>query len=297
MTTLIPTRAGFALLLVIAVVMVVGALAVAVFASIGAAQADTIAQDADDHLVAGLQQGEALAVRWLTIHAPGVVMPPGGGPLVLVDERLHTIAGDGALEVDLYDGLAGVPAHLLSGSSELRYALPSGLVAVQVPPSPPIGPLQPSGLQESVRLNDGVRRFPTAVGGKPRDWEDPQAPTSRASTPPSLVREYRPSLAEAVSFHSDGPINVNSAPMAMMEQIYHHFHLGGLTELEKNRQRGAFSNAPQGGAKDGLLLVSQSDSWQALVTATWNGRSRSWWVVFAGNPGKMRIVQRHDADG
>lgn len=296
-------RAGFALLLVVVTLLVVSALAIGVLTSVSNVQAGSQRQEANHHLINHLQQGESYVLRWLTVHAIDVVFPPEGGPLVVLDERFTTLAGNGALVVDLYDGLAGVPAHLLTGSKDLRWLLPTGLTDIQVPTSAVTGPLQPSDLLERISLRAGMSRFPLPVGGQQRFWNDPltsalgtPASKNQAYVPSSAGHRQQPSLAEAVSFHSDGPLNVNTAPMPLLDQFYRRYHIGGLAELSKNRTRSVFTNAPQNGAKDGVLLVSQSDSWQCRITVTWNEYHRSWWVVLAGNPGKMKIVQRHEID-
>jgi hypothetical protein len=289
-------RGGFALLLVLITVVIVSALALATLAGVGAAQTRTAEQGIERHLALTLQQGEALSVRWLTLHGVGVVLPPAGGPKVLLDERFHTAAGDGALVIDLYDGWAGIPAHLLSGSHRLGTLLPAGMTGLQLPPALPVGPTQPSGLLERASLFAGLDRFPHAVlSGNPRSWDERDLPYAGMEPSPPVGGFRRASLAESVSFHSEGPLNVNTASLDLLTQVYHHFQIGGLDQLTANRQRGSFTPAPQVGAMEGLLLVSQSECWQCLISCTWKGRSRSWWVVIAGNPGAMRIVQRHDA--
>lgn len=287
------TRAGVALLLAVAtLVLVLSGVTAAAMAMHGARQS-AWTSTVDGRLLAGLQQGERLAVAWLNASADAVVLPPAGGGLALIDDRFVLASGEGRLRVTAYDGLSGIPACLAQRGSALRTALPRALAELAVPPISPQRAEESAHLVELLALPEGVPRFPSAPAGPPRTWRAVAAAVPAVDAP---AGEESASLAGTISFHSDGRINLNTAPEALLRAAWRELRLDGIDELLQRRRQGIASRPPQRESVGEPMprLVDRSDRWQMLITVEWQGIRRGWWVVFAGKSGAFSMVARHD---
>ena len=290
-----PARHGLAMLMALATVVLVLAGVTAGLTAVHGARQSARSSDVDARLLAGLRQGERLASAWLKASSADLVLPPDGGGLVLVDDRFILADGEGRLSVVAYDGLAGIPACLAQRGSALRLALPSALTELAVPPISPAQAERSSHLLDSLGLPEGVRRFPRASWGEGRIWRAFGSGTPADSSP---APSAEPSLAEAISFRSDGRINLNTAPAPLLRTAYSVLGLGGVDKVLERRQAQQTSEPPAGTqpAANGLRLVAQSDRWQMLITVSWQGISRSWWVDYATASQSASMLHRHAID-
>ena len=264
------------------------------------------AWDIDQRLLALEQSGEALAIAWIGTHGGMLVAPPDGGHWNILAERWVTPAATGWLVVTVYDGWAGVPVHLAQPRAPLRRALPWFLAGIDLPPetgSALYRPVQPSDILETITCSPGIRRFPippSAPAVTSPMWQsaDINADAVIPGASSAWTTDAGPCLATALSPHSDGRINVNTAPLDLVEQVLR--QNGGLVppNFRKNREQGVPSEAPPdlGGETGHPQLVATSGVWNLHLTAGCNGRSKSWWVVVTGAPPNSRIVQRHVVD-
>lgn len=287
-----PPRRGLAMLMALATVVLVLAGVTAGLAALHGARQSMRSSEVDARLLAGLRQGERLASAWLRTSSPDVVLPPEGGGLLLVDDRFILVAGEGRLNVVAYDGLAGIPACLAQRGSALRLALPPALTDLAVPPISPAQAERSSHLLDSLVLPADALRFPRPEWGEGRIWRAMGSGTPSDSNP---LAPAEPSLAETISFHSDGRINLNTAPAALLRTAYAVLGLGGVDKVLERRQAQRPSEPPAGTqpAANGLRLVAQSDRWQMLITVSWQGISRSWWVDFATASHGAVMLHRH----
>lgn len=281
-------------LTVLLLVMVTIGTAITAVASV----ADEVAVATIEHRLAdALRSGEGLALAWVRSGDQRIVLPPEGGGVSLCHDRWSSGETTGSLQVDLYDALAGVPAHLAVAGQPLRLALPPAVRALVIPGqlSPPV-PGQPNDLIERLDLPGGVRRFPVPMARRVCRWGVGE---------PAPVPEQALSvvgLAQFVAVHAEGSININTAPADLLGLAFQMVGRGGLDVILERRRAGTFSDASDAsesandGGDGGIRLVDRSSTWNALVTVSSNGVSRSRWVVIAGNPGLPRIVQRHVAD-
>ena len=280
---------GLAMLMALAAVVLVLAGLTAGLTALHGARQSIWASEIDARMLIGLRQGERLASAWLKADRAGVVLPPEGGGILLVDDRFVLEDGEGRLSVVAYDGLAGIPACLAQPGSALRTAMPAALLSLAVPPVSQANTEQSSYLLDSLVLPEGVPRFPRDRQGQGRVWKTaevavPYRNGSRESSDPSL--------AETISFRSDGRINLNTAPVPLLRTVYATLGLGGVDEVLQHRQA-LKTSIPPGGASsgaNGLRLVAQSDQWQMLITVSWQDFSRSWWVDF----NSTSMLHRHD---
>lgn len=286
------SRRGIAMLMALATVVLVLAGITAGLTALHGARQSTRNSDADARLLAGLRQGERLAAAWMQASSAALVLPPDGGGLVLVDDRFVLADGEGRLSITAYDGLGGLPACLAQRGGALRLALPTALAALNVPPISASRAEQSSFLLDSLELPEGVRRFPRDRLGPGRIWRSAGSAPPLASGPGT---DPEPSLAATLAFHSDGRININTAPAPLLRAAYAMLGIGGVDQVLERRQALQQSDAPASTSAGGLRLVAQSDRWQMLITVSWLDLSRSWWVDFATVSQAPVLLHRHDA--
>jgi hypothetical protein len=292
------TRRGLALLLVLAAAVIVLTGTMLAIRLLVDTRRQLTVTSADDHLLDALAAGERLAIGWLSAHVQQVVLPPEGGVVALIDERWRCAQGDGALMVQLYDACAMIPARCAGVNGSLRAALPPGWGGVVLPDLPPGRDHEPRDWLETVQLPVQLRRFPVATGStRPVEWST-IGTIADGSPPAPADRPVRLGLAMVASPHSQGAINLNTAPEALLRAAFQQIGAGGLDQLLQQRRRGlAITAVPEVPVEaQGYHFVTTSKAWKAHIQVGWNSLQRSWWVVIAGNPGEWRIVQRHDAD-
>lgn len=297
------SRRGVALLLALAAVVIVLSALGATLTTLHSAVDDSIIAHRDDHLFDELATGELLARAWITRQSQVAVCPVTGCGITIADDQLITGTGSGHLRVTLYDGLAGIPAHLAYLGSPLRFALPPAFIGITVPHIAPLSGA--TDLLELIDVTSGNPRFPVPVDGTLHVWQSDDAPVTVMSAAGSGTIPQL-SLTDVISVHSDGRININTAREELIRQAYTLLNLGDPQPLLDQRAAGGFTaivpvatqpltpnqahDVPQG-----LRLVTTSDIWQALIEVSWQGVERRFWVVITGNPPNLQILQRHDA--
>ncbi|MCK6486959.1 MAG: hypothetical protein L6R48_01235 [Planctomycetes bacterium] len=290
------SRAGVALLIALAAVVVVLAAITTGVVAIGSATAHGAAADEDARLHALRDLGERLAQRWLAQHGQRLVLPPAGGGTVVCADRWVTAGGQAALVVTVFDGLAGIPPSCAGPTGALRDQVPGPLAAAISEDPPPLTGSTSDWL-ERLPVPGGWTRFPAVPASALPSWvtcREIGLPSLAGDGPPPLgVSDPPPALALVLAAHSDGRINLNTAPEALLRSAAHVIPGIAVAEVLAHRQQGQVSAAPSS-AGGPLVWVATSDRWCIRVDAWVDGRARAWWVVMAGNPGACRIVQRHD---
>jgi hypothetical protein len=291
-------QSGLALLLVLlCMTLLFASLGIALNA-LNVARADAAIGEDDQHLMEALSAGERLAHRWLVIHADSIVLAPEGGSIPICDDVWATESGDGRLTIVLYDALGGIPHTLARRGALLRAALPPELSQIEIPLSAHrIGDVD--DVIERLVLPPGVRRFPRMVLSDPTVWTDGSAlANSMRVLELSAERPLAPALVEVISPHAYGRVNINTAPMRLVESSCMAIGKPTLIETIRERRAGKLFTGPEQIANasiEGLTLVSTSNTWNVHMTARWRGSTRSWWVVLTGNAYEYRIIQRHEA--
>ena len=287
------SRAGVVLLLVLVAMVIMSGSLVAWMQAVAATRREGVAALDLQQQVDLLASGERLARAWITTTGQRAVAPEVGGGWTVVRDRIRGASGSAELEVTVYDGWAGLPLSLLHVRGSLRRSLPpsfSSLVIpqVQVPDEERL--LGPQDFIERVTLPTGMRvgdMVEWSVGGIERPTPALRPLPASASMP----------LALAISPHSNGAINLNTAPMHLVETVCRLRGIGVPEHLRARRRGGLHSPAPAGADQIVGLpsLVDHSLVWNCLITVRWSGRERSWWVVMVGTATNLRMVQRHDA--
>jgi len=297
------SRRGVALLLALAALVIVLSALGATLTTLHSAVDDSIIAHRDDHLLDDLATGDQLARTWIARHGQTAVAPLNGRGIAIADDEMVVDSGQGHLRVTLYDGLAGIPAHLAYLGSPLRFALPPAFIGITIPHiAPPSGA---TDLLELIDLTSGIPRFPIPIDGTPQVWQTDNTPVNGMSQAGSGPTPQL-SLAEVLSMHSDGRINLNTAREELIRQTFKILNLGDPQPLLDQRAAGAFTTmvpvatqpASPNQAQEipqSLRLVTSTDVWQALIEVSWQGTERRFWEVITGNPPNLQILQRHDA--
>ncbi|MBA3708099.1 MAG: general secretion pathway protein GspK [Planctomycetes bacterium] len=298
------SRTGVALVIVLVSVSVIASALTIALAATRASQAAVLVGTAEDHLWQGLSDGEDLARGWIARNGSAVVLTPmeADRGITIVSDHIETASGVAGITVVLYDGLAGVPAHLASAGNPLRQALPPAISSIRIPVTACPQPGQPSDLLERIELPQG-KRFPESPNGPVWHWQAPDViadvmsgdvPIDVGIQPPSIA------LATALAPHSDGRININTAPTHLLYAAFSLIGRGGVEQLLAARRTHHLTPISEKDkeptAGNGIRLVDHSDCWNALITVRWNDQHRTWWTVFASSGSGFRRIQRHDAD-
>jgi hypothetical protein len=293
-------RRAFALLMVLAIMVVVLAAVVAWVRAAGELREEVQVEDVDGALVSLLHGGERLALGYLRTNAGSLVAPPEGGGWTISDDRWAVDAStQGALSVTIYDDWAGIPLAFAGPRGALRRVLPAEALTCILPTAVLTGAdtaMSPNDALARIEPPPGMRVFPdphVAHAGPVTGWCLPGASIGSLNTAGGA--SPLPSLAQMLALHSDGRIDIDTAPLQIVREVYR-LHGNILPrEVQENRRRRLHS-APPGDQGDAALprLVAGSLAWNCLVTAAWNGRHRSWWVVITGTAANLSIVQRHE---
>jgi len=295
---------GIALLLVLAalVVVVTGAASLARMA----ATTQISRQSAESERIASslLDAAEAPIYAWLGSVSADVVLPPDNTePSVAV---IHDIIELGTQRCEFtiaaYDQFGMVPLREALRGSHLRMALPSwardSLTGFE-----PRSDL-PAGLDDLASHVSGVGLvFPHGVVTEPIVFGDTSVSASQMDHPTS------PALGSLVATHNPLPdfggrarrrispsaINVNTAPMNVVEAALRAAGRGGLEQITAARAAGkpfAPGDAPVSRQGSGISLVGSSSVWAFRIDARVDRVRRAWWSVYALDGSEWKLVQR-----
>jgi hypothetical protein len=275
-----PARAGLGLILALVAVAVVTATLGGLLLALGARERERHAETTEAQLLALLLDGERCTLDWLARHGDAFFVPPGDAALrILATETRATAAPTGRpcrLVVTLYDGLGGLPAHLLGQDGPLAGCRPPGAATIPFPPLPAGAP---------GRVSDALLRVPLSEGDR---FPNPERLT--ADAPPG-----EPALAEWVMPHSDGRVHLNGLPLALAERLLSNPDAAN-TELLTRRAAGARITlaAPRPLGETGVVLVDRTMVWHAWIHLAVGDQTRNWWLVITRADGSApRRVQRH----
>lgn len=295
-----PSRRGAALLVVLAALIVVTTLSVTLARLASTSKAGQILAQrsvvADDLLRAV----DAPILAWLASDSSTVVLPPDAtSPRVGV---LHDswVAGDDEheLHVTAWDQCGMVPIGVARSGSPLRLAVPAEVLRVLDQVS--LAPNQPAGLDLVLAVaargaSARIDVFPEAVESQPIIFGPPPdqaAPgqQSRGEPGPLACGAY-------VATHNPGRINVNTAPVDLIEAALRLAGRGGLEQITAARSEGRLAtlgdvpsitdpnrNAPQ--------IATTSNAWAFRIDIRVGSLRRSWWAVYARSRSTWECVQR-----
>jgi len=290
-----PGRDGIALLMVLAAVVVVLA---ALTAGLGAVRRTS----AEAGLARDAWRGEALRAdaerllhAWCAAEGATIWTPSDQPhrPWLVLDDAWHGQDGTARVTLLVWDALSGVPVAVPDARVALRRSLPPRWQELQLDPAlePPIPFL------DRVPVAAGLRRYPPVpVLPAPRAWS-PQGGLSPAAPPPAVPAETVPTAALALSPHSDGRLNLRTAPPERIAAALRDHGRGGLLEdLLAQRDAGEEPTPPLDLTAEqdtGLRLVATTDRWAALLRIRSGATERRWWLICAGTDEGVTTLQRH----
>ncbi len=188
------------------------------------------------------------------------------------------------VRVTAWDQCGMVPGSGLTAGSPLRAAVPSGIL-------------------ERFDRADSLPR-PSQPAGLDQFGSDPSVDHSALrSAFPSPDEEDVLSLGAWIATHpvsDSGSINVNTAPLPLIEAAMSAAGRGGIEAIIAARQEGRVAPLPQAFERENQAwdspqvprLVGSSASWAVRIDVRVGSVRRSWWAAYRQNSGRWECVQR-----
>ncbi len=246
---------------------------------------------------------EAPILQWLASKSASVVLTPDSA-IPQVDVLHDYWIAEGTkhgLHISGWDQCGMVPINVARSGSPLRLALPAQVRRVldraTLPSDQPLG----LDLFSSPRRTDQrIGVFPThgpsqpMIFGPGRDGE-PLA-QSLSSSEEQAGASITPAVGEFVATHNPGRINVNTAPMVLVEAALRLAGRGGMEQIFAARSEGQRAtvgglptNAPPGRAPE---IAATSNAWAFRIDIHVGSLQRSWWAVYVKSRSEWECAQR-----
>lgn len=284
-------RRGIALLLVLALLVLIVPLAV------GLAQRASVAalNDKVTHheVMAGSLREQIESgplATWLSRDSSRIVLPPEARTPRVEILRESWVLDDVECEVRLtaWDQCGMAPLHLVRNGSPLRSALPAAILQ-RLDASAWATLSEPFGLDQFSAPVDSTAFIPGGV----------------LSAFPSGGDADVHALGAWVTTHpvgSSGSINVNTAPLPLIEAVMSQAGRGGIEVILSARREGRLATLPAAAATsrgsdqqrsgEAPRLVSVSSTWAVRIDVRVGTAQRSWWTVHRQSTGRWECVQR-----
>jgi hypothetical protein len=285
-----PSRRGAALLIALATLL----LTVTATAMLARAAATASAQRkiehatrlADDLLAATEQPIRA----WLEKEAPSIVLPPDvAEPAVSVLHDCFAVDGfEGAIAITAWDQCGMAPLALLRSGSPLRSVLSGGILKrvdqVDVPPG--VVPGLDLFSEPSQQGFDQPSLFPCTLAVPITIFGEHGTETWNRTRP--NVAEDNVALGACIATHNDAPgtVNVNTAPIALLESAVRLAGRSGIEQIIAAREQGkpaAIVAAHRNRSSIAPNLVARSGAWSFRIDIRIGWLRRSWWAVYTGS--------------
>lgn len=255
-------------------------------------------QLADDLLAAA----DAPIRAWLSKESSKVVLAPDATePRVEVLHDTWEVEGTPfRVCVTAWDQCGMVQIDVARSGSPLRLAIASDVRTCidRMEPAPDVKP----GLDLFLCLvaaDTPASVFPVAMETEPLAFTT--AADSGANPAPAGLApgdQLRPAIGSSVATHNPGLMNVNTAPIELVEAALRATGRGGVEQIVAARSEGkpaSLAGGPEGSgdSRQQLRFVSSSTSWAFRIDIGVGSLQRSWWAVYAGRAGaQWECVQR-----
>ncbi len=301
-----PSRRGAALLIVLATLI----LAVTASATLARMTSTAKLNHEFAHRTAVaddlLRAAEAPILTWLTSQSSNIVLPPDvASPEVDVLHDFWVIeTTEHELHITAWDQCGMVPVDVARSGSPLRLALPAKVKRVldQVT----IRSDQTPGLDLFTAAHQLTKRtnvFPKPDGSQPMVFEraggqeptPPPAESSPAERPAAL--SIPPVIGAYVATHNPGRINVNTAPMELVEAALRLAGRGGLEHIVAARSAdrlALLNDLPRTAElnRTAPRIAASSNAWAFRIDLRVGTLRPSWWAVYAKPRSTWECVQR-----
>lgn len=254
-----------------------------------------------------LVTAEAPILHWLNARSSSVVLPPQAQiPGV---ELLHDSIADGVDEVVLricaFDQCGMAPIELARSGSPIRLALDQDVLAmldrltVQPDEKPGLDLFLTSQLSNRIGAGADLGVFPSCPKTNPnRHGEGVFTQPPRTDVPSSDPPWGNPAIGSSIATHSAGLINVNTAPIALIEAAMRASGAGGLEQIIEARELGKLALAPSvvdsgdPNRTPRLQLTSSSSAWSFRIDIQVGPLRKSWWAVYLRTGSRWECAQR-----
>lgn len=306
MTQMITVRRGAALLLTLAAVTII-VTACAALARLSVASSLNKSLSYKQSICRDLLTvADAPIEAWLERDSHAVVLAPDvTEPRVeVLHDLIHLDGVTLELHIAAWDQCGMAPLSLTKRGSLLRGALPEQIIrAIDSTRGAAGGSVDPS---PGLDLFDRSNPYPQSPTTEPRVF----GPTGNWASLGSGKYRSAPALGALVATHNPpgqergsktqtstpGAINLNTAPMPLIEAAMRMAGRRGIERIRDARERGEpapalgepvaepLPNAPR--------LVAASDAWSFRIDVAAGSAKRSWWAVYTREQGGWRCVQR-----
>lgn len=302
-----PSRRGVALLITLAAI-VIAIVACTSLARVAITTSLTRSIDSRSERAADLlRAAEAPILLWLRERAPHIVLPPDAtSPAILVLDDVISVEIDTVrLTLTAWDQRGMAPSSLLVRGVPTRSAVPSDMLdhiddarktrGNVLDQSPGLDLFDaPESPFPTFTANEPMR-FGGATSGSSRGFESRAALGAYVAThnpPPHEPRQRRSRRRK----RPQTAINVNTAPIELIEAAMRMAGLRGIEQIIDARERGEPATAAGTAVGQALpnapALIATSDVWSFRIDATIGTLNRSWWAVYTKDQGAWRCVQR-----
>lgn len=298
------SQRGAALLIVLGTLMLVTAAATILVRVAADAQLrrrlDGCTIGADDLLWAA----EAPIQDWLANSSGKVVLPSGADqPCIAILHDQWFVAGDmHELRITAWDQLGMVPLELVLAGSPLRASLPSHMLAqidrVEIDSKVPFGLDLYLYIEDSDSGDSGdsgghlVSAYPKPQSGAAIAFGEGKFADHPRGDNPGLA------MGGQVATHNSTPhrINVNTAPMALIENVLRAANQSGLEQITTARSEGkpaAMSGTFSIGSlpQQTIQLVGSSSIWSFRIDIRVGPVRKSWWATYGPASSRDRRSQ------
>ena len=225
-----------------------------------------------------LRAAESPILHWLKTRSQSVVLAPENSmPVieVLHDRMLDT---DSVITIRItgFDQCGMSPLAAVRSGSVLRTFLPTDVVSA-------VDRIQ----LESDQL-PGLDLFGHG------EWSEDLKVFPRLGA----FRPAPPTIGAVIATHNPGLLNVNTAPIGLIESTMRSKGVGGLEQIIVARNNGKSAVAPtsevasRSGQASAIQFVSSSSVWSFRIDINVGALQRSWWSVYTQGSNEWECVQR-----
>ena len=235
---------------------------------------------ADTRLCDDLQRAAHIAIlQWLHRDAARASVPIDAEQprIQVLDDHWASLDAERTQRVRItaWDQLGMLPLSHLRASSPLSSVLPDDLRRI----AQSLAESQAPGLDQ---LEQGaLARFPAY------NAQDPAIG--------ALVATHNPHNSRRRARHDAGAINVNTAPLPLIEAAMRLNEHDGIDQVIEARSSGRLASVPGGSrTRDSLAprLTAQSNAWSFRVDLASGPVHQSWWCVYLNDGSRWHLAQR-----
>ena len=111
------------------------------------------------------------------------------------------------------------------------------------------------------------------------------------------IDEYPTAIGSVIATHSNNTINLNTAPLNVIEQALRSAGRGGLEVVQAARAEGRAANlgdlqVNQSSKRQTIKLTNSSNAWSFRIDIRVGTLHRSWWITYTRIKSKWECAQR-----